>query len=63
MSATELKAAYLVTGSDRPKLERSTPRTREVHGLVDRLAHHVRRVQACQTLDARGYAPAMPPGS
>jgi DNA polymerase III subunit delta len=35
-------------------LERSTPRSREVHALVGRLAAHVRRVQACQTLDARG---------
>ena len=35
-------------------LERSTPRTREVHALVGRLATHVRRVQACQNLDAQG---------
>jgi DNA polymerase-3 subunit delta len=35
-------------------LERSTPRSREVHALVGRLASHVRRVQACQSLDAEG---------
>ena len=35
-------------------LERSTPRTREVHGLVGRLAAHIRRVRACQDLDAQG---------
>ncbi len=35
-------------------LERSTPRTREVHALVGRLAAHVRRVRACQQLDAEG---------
>lgn len=35
-------------------LERSTPRSREVHGLVGRLAAHVRRVQACKALDAEG---------
>jgi DNA polymerase III subunit delta len=35
-------------------LERSMPRTREVHGLVGRLAAHVRRVRACQDLDAQG---------
>jgi len=35
-------------------LERSTPRSREVHALVGRLAAHVRRVQACQALDAQG---------
>jgi DNA polymerase-3 subunit delta len=35
-------------------LERSTPRSREVHGLVGRLAAHVRRVRACQDLDAQG---------
>jgi DNA polymerase III subunit delta len=35
-------------------LERSTPRSREVHGLVGRLAGHIRRVQACQNLDAEG---------
>jgi DNA polymerase-3 subunit delta len=35
-------------------LERSTPRTREVHGLVGRLAVHIRRVRACQDLDAQG---------
>ena len=35
-------------------LERSTPRSREVHALVGRLAAHVRRVQACQVLDAQG---------
>jgi DNA polymerase III subunit delta len=35
-------------------LERSTPRTREVHALVGRLAAHVRRVRACQQLDADG---------
>ncbi len=35
-------------------LERSTPRSREVHALVGRLAAHVRRVQACQNLDAEG---------
>lgn len=35
-------------------LERSAPRSREVHALVGRLAAHVRRVQACQNLDAQG---------
>ncbi len=35
-------------------LERSAPRSREVHALVGRLAAHVRRVQACQNLDAEG---------
>ena len=35
-------------------LERSAPRTREVHALVGRLAAHVRRVRACQDLDAEG---------
>ena len=35
-------------------LERSTPRSREVHALVGRLAAHVRRVRACQALDAEG---------
>jgi DNA polymerase III subunit delta len=35
-------------------LERSAPRSREVHGLVGRLVAHVRRVQACQNLDAQG---------
>jgi len=38
-------------------LERSTPRAREVHGLVGRLAAHVRRVSACQELDADGVRP------
>jgi DNA polymerase-3 subunit delta len=35
-------------------LERSTPRSREVHALVGRIAAHVRRVAACQGLDAQG---------
>jgi DNA polymerase III subunit delta len=35
-------------------LERSTPRSREVHALVGRIAAHVRRVVACQELDAQG---------
>jgi DNA polymerase III delta subunit len=35
-------------------LERSAPRTREVHALVGRLAAHVRRVRACRELDAKG---------
>lgn len=35
-------------------LERSGPRSREVHALVGRLAAHVRRVRACQELDAAG---------
>jgi DNA polymerase-3 subunit delta len=35
-------------------LERSTPRSREVHALVGRIAAHVRRVAACQELDAEG---------
>jgi len=35
-------------------LERSTPRSREVHALVGRLAAHIRRVRACQQLDAEG---------
>ena len=35
-------------------LERSTPRSREVHALVGRLAAHVRRVRACRGLDAEG---------
>src|SRR5262249_8254869 len=35
-------------------LERSAPRTREIPSLVGRLAAHVRRVRACQELDAEG---------
>jgi DNA polymerase-3 subunit delta len=35
-------------------LERSAPRSREVHALVGRLAAHVRRVRACQELDLEG---------
>ena len=35
-------------------LERSAPRSREVHALVGRLAAHLRRVRACQDLDAQG---------
>jgi DNA polymerase III subunit delta len=35
-------------------LERSTPRSREVHALVGRIAAHVRRVVACQELDLQG---------
>jgi DNA polymerase III subunit delta len=35
-------------------LERSAPRTREIPALVGRLAAHVRRVRACQELDAEG---------
>ena len=35
-------------------LERSTPRSREVHALVGRIAAHVRRVAACQELDSQG---------
>ena len=38
-------------------LERSTPRTREVHALVGRLAAHVRRVRACRRLDDEGIRP------
>jgi DNA polymerase III subunit delta len=38
-------------------LERSTPRSREVHALVGRLAAHVRRVRACRDLDAQGIRP------
>jgi DNA polymerase III subunit delta len=38
-------------------LERSAPRSREVHALVGRLAAHVRRVRACQELDAGGVRP------
>jgi DNA polymerase III delta subunit len=38
-------------------LERSAPRSREVHALVGRLAAHVRRVRACQELDATGVRP------
>jgi DNA polymerase III subunit delta len=38
-------------------LERSTPRSREVHALVGRLAAHVRRVRACQRLDDEGVRP------
>jgi DNA polymerase-3 subunit delta len=38
-------------------LERSAPRSREVHSLVGRLAAHVRRVRACQELDAGGVRP------
>jgi DNA polymerase-3 subunit delta len=38
-------------------LERSTPRSREVHALVGRLAAHVRRVRACQSLDSEGIRP------
>jgi DNA polymerase-3 subunit delta len=38
-------------------LERSTPRTREVHALVGRLAAHVRRVRTCRQLDAEGVRP------
>ena len=37
-------------------LERST-RSGEIHMLVGRLVAHVRRVQACQRLDAEGVAP------
>jgi DNA polymerase-3 subunit delta len=37
-------------------LERST-RSGEVHMLVGRIAAHVRRVQACQALDAEGVLP------
>ena len=38
-------------------LERSAPRSREVHALVGRLAAHVRRVRSCQDLDAEGIRP------
>ena len=38
-------------------LERSTPRSRELHALVGRLAAHVRRVRSCQELDAEGIRP------
>jgi DNA polymerase-3 subunit delta len=38
-------------------LERSAPRSREVHALVGRLAAHVRRVRACQELDGEGIRP------
>ena len=38
-------------------LERSAPRSREVHALVGRLAAHVRRVRTCQGLDAEGVRP------
>jgi DNA polymerase-3 subunit delta len=38
-------------------LERSTPRSREVHALVGRLAAHVRRVRACRRLDEEGVRP------
>lgn len=38
-------------------LERSAPRSREVHALVGRVAAHVRRVRSCQSLDAEGVRP------
>ena len=38
-------------------LERST-RSGEIHMLVGRLVAHVRRVQACQRLDAEGVRAA-----
>ncbi len=38
-------------------LERSTPRSREVHALVGRLAAHVRRVILCQQLDSEAVRP------
>ncbi len=38
-------------------LERSMPRTRELPALVGRIAAHVRRVRACQELDAEGTRP------
>jgi DNA polymerase III delta subunit len=43
-----------VLGACESILERSTPRSREVHALVGRLAAHVRRVRSCQGLDAEG---------
>jgi DNA polymerase-3 subunit delta len=43
-----------VLGATESILERSP---REVHALVGRLAAHVRRVQACQTLDLAGIRP------
>jgi DNA polymerase-3 subunit delta len=38
-------------------LERSPSRSRELPGLVGRIAAHVRRVRACQALEAEGIRP------
>jgi DNA polymerase-3 subunit delta len=46
-----------VLGACESILERSAPRSREVHALVGRLAAHVRRVRSCQQLDADGVRP------